>query len=91
MKDDEIEKFAVETGAMLYAIHKHQDAINIEAGVNTSVNLIAMCAPKGGSFKYIRPDTGEEVIVEPGQTMYSTASMLATHYYNGKEWKEMLT
>jgi hypothetical protein len=45
-----------------------------------------LIAPKGGSYRYTRPDTGEVIIVQPGDVMFSACCMLAEEYFNGKEW-----
>jgi hypothetical protein len=89
MSDDREKELAAQMGAVMYAAHKINDRNNVHGGVDNSVDLFAMIAPKGGSYKYVRPDTKEEVIVQPGSPMYSATMMLAEEYYNGEQWVKM--
>lgn len=89
MNKDNNQKFLQELGAIQYAAHKLHDHNAVKDGVNTDVNLFGIISPKAGSFKYIRPDTGEEVVVPPGHPMYSSAGMLATHAYDGEKWVDL--
>lgn len=74
-----------ELGAVAYAAHKLADNATQAGGV-AQIDILAITAPKPGAYRYTRPDTGEVLVVNPGERMYSTASMLATEMFNGKEW-----
>ena len=41
-----------------------------------------------GTLRYVRDD-GEEVITSPHEALYSTATMAATHYWDGARWVEI--
>jgi hypothetical protein len=86
MDEDKERKLNAELGAVLYATHKINDKQNVVGGVDQSVNVMAYAQPKAGSYKYTRPDTGEEIIVQPGDRMYSSAGMLATEFFDGEKW-----
>lgn len=75
-----------EIGYVLNAAHKINDHNNIVGGVDTNVDLINLANTKAGSYKYTRPDTGEIVIVPPGDPMWSTASTMSTEYFDGESW-----
>lgn len=46
--------------------------------------------PRIGSLRYKRADTGEWVIVQPNEMLFSTATFLATEWFNGEEWTSTL-
>ena len=83
---DPMEKCAAELGAVAYAIHKMNDHHVIQGGVDTSFKIMSIANPKGGSVRYTRPDTKEVIVVEPGDRMFATATMLAEEYFNGERW-----
>lgn len=88
MASDQEKEAAAQLGAVMYAAHKINDHHQIEGGVSKDVNLFAMIDPKGGSYRYARPDTGEVLIVQPGDRMYSASMLLAEEWFDGKEWKK---
>lgn len=83
---EEDERRAKEVGAVMYAAHQLTDRASIIDGVDKRANIIGMIAPKAGAVKYTRPNTGECVIVEPRDPMFSTAVMMAEEYWTGEKW-----
>lgn len=92
MSDDEKikdeEAFIKSMSLVLYATHKLNDANTIQGGV-AQIDIMAYANPKAGSYRYVRGDTGEQVIVQPGERMYSSASMVADEYFDGTKWINM--
>lgn len=43
--------------------------------------------PRPGSLRYKRAGSDEYVVVEPGDPLFSTATFLATEYWDGGAWK----
>lgn len=90
MNDDE-EKQIRSLSQVAYAAHKLNDANVIQGGVDTSFDIMNTVSPKAGSYKYRRPDTNEIIVVAPGETMYSVASMFAFEQFDGENWVNLET
>ena len=46
-----------------------------------------MTTPRGGALRYQREDTGEWVVANPRDPLYSTVTMCATEYWDGEAWR----
>lgn len=75
-------------GLVIYAVHQLNDHRVLKDGCDTGFDIMSLANPKAGSVKYTRMNTGETVIVQPGDQMYSTATMLAEEYFDGVIWKK---
>ncbi len=85
-RDELDDKAVAQLGAVLYAVHQIRDRAQIKDGCDSSLDLVAMAAPKAGSVRYTRINTGEVVMAQPRDAMYSTACMLAEAWFNSEKW-----
>lgn len=55
-----------------------------------SAKTLPTSTPRIGSLRYRRADTLEWIVVQPNELLFSTATFLATEWFDGKDWQSTL-